>query len=123
MKKVISFFFFGLLFSAGLSCKKEKDPDPDMGYNYFPDKPGKYVIYDVDSFYYNDFTGNIDTFKFQVKEKIHSVYTDLQSRPTLRIERYIKNYSPTVPYSSMSWMLKDVWAANRTATTAEKVEE
>jgi hypothetical protein len=123
MKNFISFFFFGFLLLAGASCKKEKDPAPDMGYNYFPEKPGKYVVYDVDSFYYDDVTFSIDTFKFQIKEKIESVYSDNQGRPTLRLERYVKYHNDTVPYSAMSWTLKDVWAANRLATTAEKVEE
>ncbi|MFL5763096.1 MAG: hypothetical protein ACJ77K_04080 [Bacteroidia bacterium] len=122
MKKVTSFFFFSLIL-AGFSCKKEKDPPVDLGYDYFPEKVGKFVIYDVDSFYYDDFTSSIDTFKFQIKEKIQSVYNDAQGRATLRLERYIKNYSASVPYNAMPWTIKDVWAANRLATTAEKVEE
>lgn len=105
------------------SCKKDKATAPNMGYNYFPDQAGRYVIYDVDSFYYDDFNNKTDTFKFQLKEKIHSVFTDNQNRPTLRLERYIKTYSSTTPYSAMLWTLKNVWAENRTATTAEKVEE
>ena len=39
------------------------------------------------------------------------------------MERYVRYYSDTVAYSSLPWVLRDVWAANRTATTAEKVEE
>ena len=126
MQKIFSFFFVLLIvFSGSLSCKKEKDPDPDMGYNYFPNQVGKYVIYDVDSFYYNDFNVplTIDTFKFQLKEKIQSTYLDGQGRTTLRLERYVRYYNPTIPFSALPWVLRDVWAANRTATTAEKVEE
>ena len=93
-----------------------------MGYNYFPNQAGKYVVYDVDSFYYANST-TIDTFKFQLKEKIQSIYPDNQNRPTIRLERYIKHYNPAVPYSAMSWSLRNVWAENRTVTTAEKVEE
>lgn len=126
MQKIISFFFVLLVVVSGsFSCKKEKDPDPDMGYNYFPNQVGKYVIYDVDSFYYNDFNVplTIDTFKFQIKEKIQSTYLDNQNRTTLRLERYVRYYNDTIPFSSLPWVLRDVWAANRTATTAEKVEE
>ena len=126
MQKIISFLFvLFVLLSGSISCKKEKDPSPDMGYNYFPNQVGKYVIYDVDSFYYNDFNVplTIDTFKFQLKEKIQSTYLDNQNRTTLRLERYVRYYNPLVPYSSLPWVLRDVWAANRTATTAEKVEE
>ena len=126
MQKIISFFFVLLVVVSGsISCKKEIDPDPDMGYNYFPNQVGKYVIYDVDSFYYNDFNVplTIDTFKFQIKEKIQSTYLDNQNRTALRLERYVRYYNDTIPFSSLPWVLRDVWAANRTATSAEKVEE
>ncbi len=126
MQRIVSFFFLLLIVVLGsISCKKEKDPDPDMGYNYFPNQVGKYVIYDVDSFYYNDFNVplTIDTFKFQIKEKIQSTYLDNQNRTTLRLERYVRYYNDTTPYNLLPWVLRDVWAANRTPTTAEKVEE
>lgn len=126
MQKVIGFAFILLIVLSGsFSCKKDKDEAPDMGYNYFPNQVGKYVIYDVDSFYYDDFFSpvKIDTTRFQLKEKIQSTYLDNQNRTTLRLERYVRYYNPLVPYSSLPWVLRDVWAANRTATTAEKVEE
>ncbi len=126
MQKVIGFAIILLIVISGsFSCKKKDELPPDLGYNYFPNQVGKYVIYDVDSFYYNDFNVplTIDTFKFQLKEKIQSTYLDNQNRTTLRLERYVRYYNPTIPYSSLPWVLRDVWAANRTATTAEKVEE
>jgi len=115
MKRIIALFLISSIFTFGLfSCKKDKAPAPDMGYNYFPNQVGKYVVYDVDSFYYdnniptinynNNFTtAKIDTFKFQVKEKIQSIFTDNQNRPTIRLERYRKYYNPTTPYSSLLW--------------------
>lgn len=124
MQKIFGLFFMGIIVLTGtFSCKKDKDTAPDMGYNYFPDQVGKYVVYDVDSFYYDGVPTIIDTFKFQLKEKIQSTYLDNQNRTTLRLERYIRNYNPLVPYASLPWVLRDVWAENRTATTAEKVEE
>lgn len=122
-----------LLLSIGLfSCKKDNPIVPDMGYNYFPDQLGRFVTYDVDSFYYDDFNERIDSFKFQLKEKIESIYTDNQNRPTIRLERYIKyrfikkgtyTYNDTLAYNLKPWILKDVWTENRTSATAEKVEE
>lgn len=126
MQKIIGFAVTLLIVISGsFSCKKKDELPPDLGYNYFPNQVGKYVIYDVDSFYYNDFNVplTIDTFKFQLKEKIQSTYLDNQNRTTLRLERYVRYYNDTVPYSSLPWVLRDIWAANRTATTAEKVEE
>ena len=124
MKQVFGILFISAVLICGIvSCKKDKLTDPDLGYNYFPNQVGKYVIYDVDSFYYNDFTSHIDTFKFQLKEKIQSVFLDNQNRPTLRLERFVKYYNDTVAYSLMPWTFRNVWAENRTAATAEKVEE
>ncbi len=124
MRQIAGLFFISVILSAGfVSCKKEKDPGPDFGYNYFPEKVGSYVIYNVDSFYYYNTPTIIDTFKFQLKEKIQSTYPDNQNRTTLRLERYVRNYDPLVPYSALPWLLRDVWAANRTTSTAEKVEE
>ncbi len=124
MQKIIGFAFILLIIISGSSsCKKKDELPPDMGYNYFPNQVGKYVVYDVDSFYYGGIPTIIDTFKFQIKEKIQSTYLDNQNRTTLRLERYIRSYNSLIPYSSLPWILRDVWAENRTVTTAEKVEE
>jgi hypothetical protein len=131
MKQIIGSISFFLIMALGIfSCKKDKPTVPDMGYDYFPNQVGRYVVYDVDSFYYDNFHINlttykvpIDTFKFQLKEKIESIFYDNQNRPTIRLERYVKHYNDTLSYASMPWALRNVWAENRTATTAEKVEE
>jgi hypothetical protein len=116
------YLLFAMIFIAVsalfFSCKKDKEIiNVDLGYNYFPDKKGNYVIYQVDSLFYNDFTFTIDTFQFQIKEKITENFNDLSKRPTQRIERFYRQSS------SQEWMIKDVWFANITNTTAEKVEE
>jgi len=98
------------------SCKKETEL-VDLYYDYFPVNTGMWIIYDVDSIAYNDFTHTIDTFDFQVKEIIASEFIDNEGRLTQRIERYYK----AVPDSL--WQLKNVWASNRTEKTAERLEE
>jgi hypothetical protein len=122
MRQVLFLLLFSLALFCGSSCNKDGQA-PDLGYRYFPDKPGRFVVYDVDSFYYDDFNARIDTTKFQLKEKIESVYEDNEGRPTLRLERYVKFMNPDTPYAMQSWTLRDVWSANRTERTAEKVEE
>jgi hypothetical protein len=117
------FFILLIIICSTYSCKKDKPPSVDMGYSYFPDKVGNFVVYDVDSFYYNDFTDRVDTFKFQLKEKIASVFPDNENRATLRLERYVKYFDKTKPYTMLPWRLRNVWIANLTASTAEKVEE
>lgn len=108
-----------LLFTLYLTgCKKDEPvPHVNLGYSYFPLETGRWIIYDVDSIDYNAFTQKVDTFKFQIKEIQESWFTDASGEPAMRIERwYRKN-------TSDAWIIKDVWAANRTTTTAERVEE
>lgn len=118
-KYALFYFILTAALICGLNaCKKDKEvTSVDIGYDYFPTLKGTYIIYQVDSLYYNDFTATIDTFQFQIKEKITDNFLDLSKRPTQRIERfYRKNVSE-------EWIIKDVWFANRTSSTAEKVEE
>jgi hypothetical protein len=119
-------FILLCLFSVAInSCSKHHyEVPPDLGYDYYPGKKGNYIVYDVDSISYTKLPA-IDTFtyKFQIKEKIDTIFTDNQNRPTLKIIRYKKIYSATIPYSQMTWTLQNVWAANITKTTAEVVEE
>jgi hypothetical protein len=125
MKQTFGILFLSSIFAITLySCKKDT-AIPEMGYDYFPDKVGTYVIYDVDSTYYDDFFTPVKAknYKFQIKEKIQSTFLDNQNRVTLRLERYVKQYDTIIPYADMTWKLRDVWTENRTATTAEKVEE
>jgi len=100
------------------SCKKDKiDAPVDVGYSYYPTKAGNWIVYQVDSIVYDDFTGTVDTFAYQLKEVIESDFIDNQGRNSQRIERYHR------ANDTLQWILKDVWYSNRTNTTAEKVEE
>jgi len=112
-----------LLLSALTSCRKEKNTVVDPGYNYFPNNVGHYVVYDVDSIVYDDFNSTVDTFKFQLKEYIQSIFMDNANRPTQRIERYKRKFNKSVSYTLIPWVLQDVWSANLTNAAAEKVEE
>jgi len=101
-----------------VSCKKDHIEQPvDVGYEYYPVKVGNWTIFNVDSIVYNDFTGKVDTFDYQIKEVIESDFTDNQGRKTQRLERY-RRLNDTC-----QWIIQDVWYSNLTSTTAEKVEE
>jgi hypothetical protein len=102
-----------------LSCKKDReDVAPvDIGHDYAALTLGKYVVYDVDSFYYDDFTATIDTFNFQIREEVAESYTDLEGDEAFKIERYRKDHD------TLSWVLADVWNAKLTQTNYQKVEE
>lgn len=113
--------FFCVIFIGFYSCKKDAPSTAvDIGYNYYPNNVGSWIIYDVDSIVWDDFNApviEIDSFTYQIKEINESVFMDSEGRETMRIERY-KRDDATNP-----WVIKDVWYANKTASNVERVEE
>lgn len=103
-------------------CKKEEH-DTDIGWNYFPTEIGHWVIYEIDSTIYDDFEGDTDLYRYQVKEILESEFIDNQGRPSIRVERYKRMYNPNVPYDSIPWYLARVWSFTRTNSAGEKMEE
>lgn len=115
---------FCLLLAGFVSCNKHhNEAAPDLGYDYYPAKLHSYIIYDVDSFSYRQPKNDSVKYRFQIKEKFDSIFTDNEGRSTYKIIRYKKMYDSLVPYSQQTWVLQDVWMANVTKTTVEVVEE
>lgn len=98
------------------SCKKSKEEPVDFKYDYIPEKVGHYCIYNVTEIIHDDAVGMHDTTSYVLKEKIESMFTDDQGRPSMRIERFKQN-------ASGGWDIKDVWYGTRTTTRFEKIEE
>jgi hypothetical protein len=112
------FLLLMLGISFCFSCKKENTEAPvDVGYEYYPVTVGNWIIYQVDSIVYDDFSGTTDTFNYQIKEVIESDFTDNEGRNTQRLERYKRQNDTS------QWVIQDVWYSNRNSSTAEKVEE
>lgn len=109
---------FCLLFFA-ISCKKY-DVEPTSGNNgqsYVNLTIGSYVIYDVDSIFYNDFDGSVTTYTFQIRELLESSYIDGEGETSYRIER-----AKLDTVESPNWVILDVWNSKITSTAYEKVE-
>jgi len=104
-----------LLFGSG--CSKDENFDPDFKYAYFPVDTGRYVTYQVDSIVYDDFTGTVDTFQYQMREWMTSTFKDNEGRTNYRLERYFRQSDTT------NWRISDVWFMLRTKERAEKIEE
>jgi len=99
------------------SCTKDVVIPPDPLYrHYFPATVGTYIVYDCDSIVYNDFTGEVDTFQFEIRESYESAFTDNSGREAIRLERWKRD-------AQTPWFLKDVWTVVKTGSQVEKVEE
>ncbi len=78
------------LLVAFSACRKQiiQPPPDDLGYSYQPLTEGHFVIYDVDSIIFNDFTKSIDTFTLQLKDEIGESFTDDEGRESHYVNRY-----------------------------------
>lgn len=126
MKKFIpfSFLFFAGAFFAVLLFPSCNDTDDDFQVDfkreYFPIDSGRFWIWKVDSIKFVPLGSGFalsDTVNYYIKEVIESQFIDNAGRPTYRIERYRSNTN------TLEWFISDIWFANRTDITAEKVEE
>lgn len=86
------FLLLNVLLSGLTSCK-DTDTNlpapPDMGYEYFPLKPGQRSFYHVDSIAWNDFRKTVDTFSYQLKDTITGlIYNELSGDSIFLMDRY-----------------------------------
>lgn len=96
-------------------CKKNKEEiEIDLGYDYYPNKVGTYIEYEVDSIHYGV---DIDTVHFYLREELVNEFVDQQNQLAVRVHRY-KKFN-----MADEWELKDVWVQKTTPTSAERVEE
>lgn len=115
--KVIYRFIFTLFVLAFVACKKDKPLTIYQGYDYFPNRAGHWIIYNVDSIYVDQIKATIDTFNYQIKEVMDSFYTDNTGARTQVILRYKR----TLPDST--WTYEKTYTGNLNATNATRTED
>ena len=83
-------FYFGIIVALCLvACQKNTEQSSlDYGYYYFPIKPGTSHVYWVDSISYNDNTGKVDTFHFQLLQHFDTLSSINPN--TFRIARFVR---------------------------------
>jgi len=114
--KPVLVLLFVILLSA--SCKKDSIlPTEETQTDYFPLRVGQYAIYDMDSITFHDITMTSDTVSRQIKEWLDTSFIDNAGNVAYRIVRMMRKNE------SDSWKTTDMWTANLTKNTAEKVEE
>jgi hypothetical protein len=117
-KKYGAFFFAGFLAFGLVSCQKEEGVPPlQIDFRYFPLETGRYIVYDVDSIGYNSFDGSTQVSSYQIEERVDSSFVNDAGSESFKIIRSRRKDENSV------WFITDVWSANITETTAEKVEE
>ena len=112
--------FYGLLLLTGLfssACREEIAMNPDQGYNYFPLKQGSWIIYKVDSTYYDDFSKDTFSYTFDLLEKVDTLMWFSDSTLAFRLERYKRRND------SGDWNGPRIWWADTSRTRALKAEE
>ncbi|MFN6039000.1 MAG: hypothetical protein ACK452_11080, partial [Bacteroidota bacterium] len=118
----ISFVF---LFVMLQSCKKDQPLDTsDNGSDYFPANKNSFITYECDSTVHLDLNVGIKHYKFLIKEKIDSNFTENEGKKAIRISRYKK----WIQYDTLStfdtiWKIQDVWWGNVDDRSVEIVEE
>ena len=91
MNKAFSFTVVCLLLGLLAACKKEVEVLPvDHTSRYYPNLVGRYLDYQIDSLYFNLFSGTVDTFSYQIREEVTEFVKDAEGRNTQRILRYKK---------------------------------
>jgi len=117
MKKTITYCLVSIVIVFA-SCKKDKPASVYMGYDYFPNSIGHWVIYNVDSISFNPIlAAGSDTFNYQVKDLIDSFYSDNTGARTQVIIRY-KRTNP-----SASWVYQKTYTANLYPSEATRTED
>ncbi len=87
--------YFGIIVALSLvACQKNAEqPNLDYGYYYYPIKPSTSHVFWVDSISYNDNTGKIDTFRFQLLQKFDTLISN--NPTTYRILRFVRTHDST----------------------------
>jgi len=115
-KGLFQFAFFSVVLISA-SCKKDSTEPLAIDESYFPLMIGKYIIYDVDSVGYNSFDNSSRISNYQIMEQVDSPFIDNAGNQAFKILRSRRTNADS------AWVATDVWSANLTDHTAEKVEE
>lgn len=70
------------------ACKKNTILEPlEFGYEYYPLASGQVFIYAVDSVRFNDFNNKVDSFRFDLRDSVVSVFQDASGADGFILER------------------------------------
>ncbi len=111
---------FALLFSfmALFGCRREViQPDSDRGKAYYPYSSGLWWEFEVDSTFYNDFSGDTIQVSYILREEFTTPFSAENGQQAIRVEQFRKYPG------SQSWVGPRVYWTYLTEQGAVKVEE
>lgn len=116
-KKFVPFLLL-IFFVTLFSCKKETSNKygDDYTRGYFPTQIGRYVIYDMDSTFWDDFLKVKSLHKYQLRYTIADTFRDNQKRLSYRIDVHIRKND------ALAWNTSRVIYVTPTETHLEFVE-
>lgn len=116
--KLSALLFLVVMAATLFSCRKETlSGDMDRGETYYPYAEGLWWEYDVDSTFYNDFSGDTVHAVFILREEFDTFFVANNGEMAIRIERYRK-VNQNAP-----WQGPRIWWTYITDDYAVKVEE
>jgi hypothetical protein len=107
---------FIILFSG---CEETFIAPSEGDFDYFPMAVGNYVIYDLDSLFYDDFNGVVRERSLLVRESVESIFIDAAGTESFRILREYRDL-PTEVWGAAGF---DVWSAKYNGNNVERVEQ
>ncbi len=119
---IIKLIAFCLVIVSINACRLndvDEDYNIKAGYEYYPLKVGKYLIYQVDSITYdniNNQTVKIGASRY-VKELVADTFRNALNEQIFRLERYDK------VTASDPWQLRNVWSVSRESEQLVKTED
>jgi len=99
MRKIFLPLIAIVTLTSMFSCKRSSIDTAgiETGYDFFPLEIGKYIVYNVDSTYWDDFTGTPIPVHLQQRYEVVDTFRDAQDRLSYRIN-VLKRYRDGEPY-------------------------
>ncbi|MDZ4793734.1 MAG: hypothetical protein SGI83_05590 [Bacteroidota bacterium] len=80
-----------IIISSLFSCNEKEEFVTENIKDYLPLTTGKYIIYRLDSLVFTQFGRTIETHRYQQKDQVDGIFTDLAGRTSYRIQRYLRD--------------------------------
>ncbi len=99
------------------SCGETEIIEIENGYEYFPMEPGRWITYQLDSTFYDNFADTVFTNTYQLREELTDTFYDNEGNLAIGINRFILNETTN------AWENDHSWYATKTDVAAERIEE